>query len=160
MDNDTDMKYIQKRNHKHVVSYNIRKWDGERMVFYGAFSSLQEAQEYRDFLIKNNWDTSLKKLVERPLKYVYHIQGKYDVIPIVDNKQIYVGRFNTLEDAIYERDRFLEAECDFDTYFTATDDTADGERFLQGRISTKVIFETGPRNDAYVYKHSIKRRHY
>lgn len=160
MDNDTDMKYIQKKNHKHVVSYNIRKWvkpKGE-LVFFGAFPSLHEAKEYRDYLIKNDWDTSL--IHKPPLLYIHCNDGKYDVEPRVGNKKVYVGRFNTLEDAIYERDRFLEAECDFDTYFTATDDTEEGERFLQGRISTKVIFETGPRNDAYLYNHSIKRRHY
>ena len=155
------MRYIQKIEHKHCTSYNIRKWDGEKMVFYGAFPSLQEAQEYRDFLIKNNWDSSLKQLVERPLKYVYHIRGKYEVIPIVDDERIYVGRFNTLEDAIYERDRFLEAGCDFDTYFTATDDTLEeGERFLQGKLRTNVIFQTGPRNDIGIYNHCIKRRYY
>ena len=153
------MKYIQKIEHKHCTSYNIRKWDGEKMVFYGTFHSLKEAREYRDFLIDNDWDISLKH--GQPLKYVYHIRGKYEVFPIVDNKRIYVGRFNTLEDAIYERDRFLEAGCDFDTYFTATDDTVEqGERFLQGKLSTRVVFETGPRNDIGIYNHSIKRRYY
>ena len=84
--------------------------------------------------------------------------GKYDVEPCVGNKKVYVGRFNTLEDAIYERDMFLEAGCDFDTYFTATDDTTDeGERFLQGKLSTRVVFETGPRNDIGIYNHCIRR---
>lgn len=156
---DTKMRYIQKIEHKHCTSYNIRKWDGEKIVFYGAFPSLQEAKEYRDYLIENNWDISL---IHKPqLLYIHCNDGKYDVVPTVGNKKVYVGRFNTVEDAIYERDRFLQSGCDFDNYFTGTDDTTDdGERFLQGKLSTGVIFETGPRNDIGIYNHCIRRRHY
>lgn len=153
------MKYIQKIEHKHCTSYNIRKWDGEKMVFYGAFPTLQEAQDYRDYLMDNNWDISL--IHKPPLLYIHCKDGHYDVEPRVDTNKVYVGRFNSLEDAIYERDKFLEAGCDFDTYFSATDDTLEeGERFMQGKLCTKIFFQTGPRNDIGIYNHSIKRRYY
>lgn len=155
-----DMKYIQKINHKNVTSYNIRKWikEEKKMVFFGAFPTLQEAITYRDYLIDNNWDTSL--IHKPPLRYIHFHKGKYSVEPVVDNKRVYVGRFNTLEDALYERDKFLEADCCWDAYVEATDDTIDGKSFfLQGKVSTKIFFETGPRNDIGIYNHCIKRRY-
>lgn len=150
------MRYIQKTEHKHCTSYNVRKWINNKLVFFGAFPNLDEARNYRDFLIDNDWDISL--IHKPPLRYIRFVKGKYEVVVCQGTIRIYVGRFSNLEDAIYERDAFLNAGLDWDCYVDGTDDTIDG-KIPPMKICTRNLWETKPRNDAYLFNASIKERY-
>ena len=149
------MKYIVKRVNKSSISYRIRKWSNGKFVYFGTFKTLEEAQKYRDYLVANNFDLTLKKV--NPLKYIRLGRGYYEVrVSTSENYEFYVGRWKTLEDAQYERDAFLQAGRDFDAYIECTDDNIDGHIHPM-KISGRVLFETKPRNDWYMMKASLGR---
>lgn len=147
------LKYIQKNTANH---WTIKKYLDKKWVTFGTFHSLREAMDYRDYLQEHNWDTSL--IYKNPMRFIYLRRGKYEVQVNASGKRIYVGRFNTLEDAQYERDAFLKAGGDFDVYFECTDDTIDG-KIPPMKICTRNLWETHPRNDAYMFNKCIKERY-
>ena len=149
------MDYITKRANKSSTAYRIRKYIDGKEVWFGTFSTLEEAQKYRDYLVLNDFDLSLKK--ENPLKYIRFVRGFYEVrVSIPGNYEFYLGRWKNLEDAIYERDAFLRVDRDFDAYIDCTDDTIDG-KIPPMKISGCVLFETKPRNDWFMMNASLRR---
>jgi len=105
-------KYIQKS-----VSgkYNVSKRINNNQIYYGTFNTLEEAREYRDFLEEHDWNPEYRKIVRKkrkhntPMKYIHYRKDKnnnprYWIQKSVNGEILVFGTYDSLEDAMHERD--------------------------------------------------------
>lgn len=113
MPNENEYKYISKT--KNGEKYTVNKKIGEETLYFGTYDSLRDAKFARDYFEENNWDTTKKETVINTLpsnvreklgKHIYKDDTKYNIQKKVGDKQIYFGRYDTLEDAIAAREYF------------------------------------------------------
>lgn len=95
------------------------KWINGKHVYFGTFNTLKEAHEYRNFLIKQNWELKYKKRTSRKYnlpKYIYQKPGKNTFIiqKTVNYQQVHFGTYHSLEEAVHERDFYQSIDWDFD----------------------------------------------
>ena len=138
------MKYIRERNGK----YQIRRWRDGKLITYGTFPSLELARKYRSFLEDNDFKPFLFR---NPLKHIHFTGHTWEVNCNTTKRSNYLGRFNNLQDAILERDLFIKAGYDWDNYVDGTDDSENGEHFLDGKMSGKNFYEKRTRDDSFMY---------
>lgn len=93
--------------------YMINKTIHGKSKYYGTFTTLDEARRYRDFLVDHNWNVCCKK--KRNSSHIFKNRNKYMIMKLVNGKNEYFGRFDTLEEAKIYRD-FLE-EHDWDVKY-------------------------------------------
>ena len=105
----TNEKYITQVN---SGTYCVAKKIKGKTVYYGGFKTLEEAIEYRDFIISKGWSTNYK--YKNPMKGLQKHKHGYYVQLYVNGKINYVGNFKTLENAIEVRDLFLKYNGDWD----------------------------------------------
>ena len=109
------VKHVYRSNsNKFVVSKSI---DGKNKYF-GTFETLHEAVQYRDRLIANNWEP----LPEAPSRKNERLQQEYwrritlstnkTQFKVHNYKWEYLGQCNTLEEALYYRDMYVDYEPD------------------------------------------------
>ena len=92
-------RYIQKNN----KGYNILRWINGKIRYYGFFSNLDEAIEYRDFLESNGWSTNCK-FTRNQKKGVYETKsGSYEVYYYHNGKNEYYGTYRSFEEAVKVR---------------------------------------------------------
>ena len=68
-----------------------------------SFDTYEEAREYLDYLIENNWDDYEELEEEKIDEFVYLINGKYVVRNEIDGKQKVFGEFDTMDEALKYR---------------------------------------------------------
>ena len=115
---DSSTKYIRKTSDG---MYNVEKWIDGHTVYFGRFSSLLNAQKYRDFLVEHDWDLKYRKVRPRrpnntELRYIsYHkVDDYYRIQKVIDNHMTYFSSCKTLEEAIHERDFWESIDWDMD----------------------------------------------
>ena len=108
---DSSTKYIRKTSDG---MYNVEKWIDGHTVYFGRFSSLLNAQKYRDFLVEHDWDTKYYfKNKCAPLKYIQKTENNtYRIDKFLNGKTIYFGVFPSLVDAQKYRDFLIEHDWD------------------------------------------------
>ena len=129
----TGEKYITRAN---SGTYCVTKKIKGKTKYYGGFKTLEEAVKYRDFIVSKGWSSNYK--YENPMKGIVKTKYGYYVQCYVKQKHHYVGRFNTLENAIEVRDLFIKYEGDWDLIC----EHDNGERaYLDGKLNTIIQFE-------------------
>ena len=100
----TFRKYIHKSNNRWLVQKFI---DG-KLKSFKSFKNLNDAIEYRDKLIENNWQELPKtpeELEEEKIKEYYHhihLNGKKRSYVILSrHKSTYLGTVKNIEEALY-----------------------------------------------------------
>lgn len=91
--------------------FEIRKRIGDKLVYWGSYPTLEEAQLHKAYYIGKNWE------VNPSFKANQHIiqKGKtYIVMKTINHKKVSFGTFNTLEEARHERDICLACNWDYD----------------------------------------------
>ena len=92
--------------------HNIRKIKGRYIVvntingekkYYDAFDTYEEAKEYLDYLIANNWEVTDDFEEEKIDEFVYLINGKYVVRNEVDGEVKVFGEFDDMNEALQYR---------------------------------------------------------
>ena len=89
--------------------HNIRKIRGRYLVFdndkklYDSFDTYEEAKEYLDYLIENNWEINDDVGEEKIDDFVYLINGKYVVRNVIDGEIKIFGEFNDMNEALRYR---------------------------------------------------------
>ena len=92
--------------------HNIRKIKGRYIVvntidgvkkYYDSFDTYEEAKEYLDYLIENNWEVNEDIEEEKIDEFVYLINGKYVVRYEIDGKQKVYGEFDDMDEALQYR---------------------------------------------------------
>ena len=136
-------KFIQKVGDKFKVEKsfgNKRKGDRKRYS-YGTFDSLEEAVNYRDKCIRENWDESLRPV--NPRKYIQKKKGRYWIIK--DN--VSYGIFDNLEDALYERDLLIKCDWSYDALESIDETRGNGIAWLTNVKLKQTFQKQKKRND-------------
>ena len=79
-----------------------------KLIFDGKeleklFDTYEEAKEYLDYLIENNWEVNEDIEEEKIDEFVYLINGKYVVRYEIDGKQKVYGEFDDMDEALQYR---------------------------------------------------------
>ena len=89
--------------------HNIRHIRGRYLVFDNdkkyrdSFDTYEEAREYLDYLIENNWEDDEEPEDEKIDEFVYLINGKYVVRNEINGEQKVYGEFDTMDEALKYR---------------------------------------------------------
>lgn len=92
--------------------HNIRKIKGRYIVvntingekkYYDSFDTYEEAEDYLDYLIENNWEVNDDYEEEKIDEFVYLINGKYVVRNEIDGELKVFGEFDNMGEALQYR---------------------------------------------------------
>lgn len=104
----------------HLTNYGtffVSKSVNGKSKHFGTFKTLKEAIEFRDYCVWNDWNVESKRLYNTNELFKYigkHHSGHYYVYKDIGKKREYFGTFNSLDDAVCERNNLLECNWDFD----------------------------------------------
>lgn len=101
-------KYIYQRRNGW---FEIRKRIGGVLIYWGSFPTLEEAKLHKAYYLGKNWEVNPSFKAKR---YIVKRKNNYSVLKKIDGKTVSYGTFNTIEDAMYERDICVVCEWDFD----------------------------------------------
>ena len=104
-----DTTFIQHRGNKYIII----KTKEDKNVWFGSYSSLDEAIQFRNKLIKHNWDINyFKELYKTSTtiqnKYIIKDRGKYAIVRVYKHNRRGYGHYDTLQEARKRRD-YLES---------------------------------------------------
>lgn len=91
--------------------FEIRKRVGGVLIYWGSFPTLEEAKLHKAYYLGKNWEVNPSFKAKR---YIVKRNNNYSVLKKIDGKTVSYGTFNTIEDAMYERDICVVCEWDFD----------------------------------------------
>lgn len=98
--------------------YYIQKYLAGKIIHYGTFKTIWEVEDAVSFLKDNDW--SKEKFLEyyygkKDDKYIKNTSnGKFLIQKYIDGHICSFGTFDTLEEAIRERDICVECGWDYD----------------------------------------------
>ncbi|MBQ6098994.1 MAG: hypothetical protein IJI80_04440 [Methanobrevibacter sp.] len=99
-----------------LYRYRVAKVINGKEYSFGSFPLLEEAIQCRDNCIKNNW--SLDLIPVDPLRYIeFIIRGgkiKYNIKHKENGSSVNYGLFNTIHEAMHERDLLEQCNWDFE----------------------------------------------
>lgn len=84
---------------------------------FGTFKSLSEAEKFRDYCVKYDWNIEPKRVVSRHYlpKYINKSPcGSYYIYKNLKDKTEHFGTFRTLDEAVSERNKLIECDWDYD----------------------------------------------
>lgn len=140
------MTYINQNKGKYRICKKIKG----KMYSWGTYHTEQEAKERIEFLEKHNWNIKYTRNPPTPGKYPRNIRynKKYDNYYIqkqINYQYYYKGIFNTLEEAIEERNKL--SKSGWDTSLMKKSE----------KIETKNYFKT---SSGYYVKKTINNQNY
>ena len=99
-----------------MQKYTVYKIINGSHVTFGSYPTLEEAIERRDYCIANNWSMDL--IPKNPLRFINFIirkdgKIKYNIKHKENGSTVNYGLFDTIHEAMHERD--LLEECDWDS---------------------------------------------
>ena len=94
-------------------SFEIRKRIGGVLLYWGSFTTLEEAKLYRAYYIGKNWIVN-PHFRNRETRYIREQEGVFIVNKRTNGKLDYFGTFQNLEDAKNERDICIACNWDLD----------------------------------------------
>lgn len=108
LEKNIDTSYIQHKGNK----YRIQKSIHDNNIWFGSYSSLDEAITFRDKLIQHNWNIEyFKELYKTSTtyrnRYIVKDKGQYSVLRTYEHHTRKYGRYDTIEEARRRRD-YLE----------------------------------------------------
>lgn len=101
-------KYIHKSNNRWIIQKHING----KLKSFKSFTKLDEAIEYRNRLMANNWQEPPKtpeEIEEEKIKEYYHhihLNSKKRSYVIISTSNEYLGVVKTIEEALYYRDLY------------------------------------------------------
>ena len=89
------------------------KWGIKQQLYFGTYDTLEEALEKRDQLLKEG--ELVSKMKKKDTRHINMTNtGKYVIRKMINGKIEHFGTFNTLEDAIDERDYLESIDWDYE----------------------------------------------
>lgn len=92
---------IRKIKDRYIVQNIV---NGER-EYYESFDSYEEAEEYLNWLIENDWQVDDDSVEEKIDEYVYGVNGEFIVRNEIDGEMKIFGRFEDMGEAIQYRNK-------------------------------------------------------
>lgn len=109
---------IHKHIYKTASGYSITKSINGKHIYFKSLKTLNEAIEYRDRLIANNWEplpeTPEEKNRKQEKEYYKYIQmsSKGYTYSVIVSQDRYLGACPTIEEALYYRDLYQDKTYD------------------------------------------------
>ena len=135
--------YTYPENGKYITevgdSYKLRKQylkNGKNIqLYFGTFHDYNEAINYRDKCVRENWDESLILRKHNPdMKYIKKTRnGRYTINKRINGKMTHFNTFTNLIDAINERDLLIKYNWDYDL-LCEHDERLCGVTIINGKI--------------------------
>lgn len=91
--------------------FEIRKRVGGVLIYWGSFPTLEEAKLHKAYYLGKNWEVNPLFKAKR---YIVKRNNNYSILKKIDGKTVSYGTFNTIEDAMYERDICVVCDWDYD----------------------------------------------
>jgi len=91
--------------------FEIRKRVGGVLIYWGSFPTLEEAKLHKAYYLGKNWEVNPLFKAKR---YIVKRNNNYSILKKIDGKTVSFGTFNTIEDAMYERDICVVCDWDYD----------------------------------------------
>lgn len=119
-----------------LYRYRVAKVINGKEYSFGSFPTLKEAKECRDNCIKHNWDLEL--IPKDPLRFIgFNVRKdgkiKYDIYHKENGSSIHYGLFDTIHEAMQERDLLEKHNWDTDVICEALDMRANNKTIFLGR---------------------------
>lgn len=119
-----------------LYRYRVAKIIKGKEYSFGSFPTLEEAKKCRDNCIKHNWDLEL--IPKDPLRFIGFIirkdgKIKYDVRHKENNSTIHYGLFDTIHEAMMERDLLEKHNWDTDVICESLDLRTNNKTIFLGR---------------------------
>ena len=117
--------YIRKQEKADpLYRYRVAKVINGKEYSFGSFPTLKEAKECRDNCIKHNWDLEL--IPKNPLRFInFNVRKdgkiKYDIYHKENGSTIHYGVFDTIHEAMKERDLLEKHNWDTDVVCESLD---------------------------------------
>ena len=125
------MKYISfdKRWRTYVIYKKIK---GKQYNF-GSYNSLEDAKNARDYFEKEGWENCIhKRLQFTNVSNLEKSNGKWTIVKQSKGKRTTYGRFDSYEEAAYERDLLKQCGWDIDALCNI-DERTSGTIFLENK---------------------------
>lgn len=99
-----------KPNGKFQASFAVKKdvISAKRTIYIGTFDSVDEAVKARDAFIIANYNGVAKGYMPRGISY-FKQRGMYQAHLSIEGTSFYIGVFNTIQDAIEARHKFIDS---------------------------------------------------
>lgn len=92
--------------------YKVMKRIKGKYRTYGSFTTLEEAIQYRDFIVKKGWSTNYK--YKNPMRNINKTSsGNYRITKCIKGDKNSYGTFESLEECKRERDLLEKYDFDF-----------------------------------------------
>ena len=96
------------RTTNNKIFYVVQKRICGQTKHFGMCRTLIGVLMMRDWCQANDWQQPYPKKRSTEWKYIHKFNGKYKIQKVIDGKIEYFGSFNTLEDALKERDLLIK----------------------------------------------------
>ena len=93
--------------------FEIRKRIGGILMYWGSFTTLEEARLYRAYYIGKNWVVN-PHFINHEKRYICEQGGRFIIQKRINGKIEYFGTFKNLEDAQDERDICIACNWDLE----------------------------------------------
>lgn len=101
---DKSMQYIRYLDGK----YRIYKTINKICHYYGTFNTIEEAREYRDFLIEHEWDIQYKKYTRGPKNLLINISHMENMIISIISVKLFMESIHILDPIIHYRKQYMK----------------------------------------------------
>ena len=119
---------------KHKEGYDVYTGTSRKKKYYAHAQTLIQALMKRDYGLANNWKpfpyTHISKTSEL---YIHDSNGRFMILKEINGNLIYFGTFDTLEDAIAERDLLIKYDWDYDVICEGIDKRRNKKTIYLGR---------------------------
>ena len=117
-----------------TYGYDVYTGTTRSKKYYAHAKTLIEALMKRDYGIANNWKSLPYNHVSKTKEpYIHNSNGRFMILKDINKKQEYFGTFDTLEDAIAERDLLIKYDWDYDVICEGIDETVNGKTIFNRR---------------------------
>ena len=147
---DTDLRLIGTPN-KNICfkqgKYRIYKTIDGHEYYFGSFDSYEEAEKRVNEMKLIGWENIIyhnERLQETSTKNIVQLpNGNYQIKKMINGKTYFFGVFSNYQDAVDEVKLLRKCNWDYDA-LESIDDSIEGESFLDGKMSTKVLIYKPP----------------
>ena len=130
---------------KHKDGYDVLTGTSRKRRYYAHAKTLIQALMKRDYGIANNWKpypyTHISKTSEL---YIHNSNGRFMILKEINKKMEYFGTFDTMEDAIAERDLLIKCNWDYDVMESIDegDSWIDNDKLMKSSYSDESHYDT------------------
>ena len=115
----------------------IQKRINGKLIHFGYYLTLKEARKYRDYFIKNDWDTTFRLKFSKKRKEGYIEQlpnGKWIIRKTIKGERLTWGIFTDYESAEEELNKLRMCDWDYSALCESLDERINGMKIINNKV--------------------------